>query len=100
MRRRESIGFVGSTAAWSLAARAQQRAVGFLDPAAESKNPHAFNRGPADTGHVAGRSVTGIGVFSAKLAAQRPALLRELVPPAARAAAPVALPMRRVRSSR
>jgi len=57
MRRRDSIAFVGSTAAWPLAARVQQPVVGFLDLAAESKNPHAFNRCPADTVHVAGRSV-------------------------------------------
>jgi putative ABC transport system substrate-binding protein len=57
MRRRESILFVGSKAAWPLAARVQQPVVGFLDLAAESKNPHAFNRCPADTVHVAGRSV-------------------------------------------
>jgi len=57
MRRRERTAFVASTAAWPLAARVQQPVVGSLDLAAESKNPHAFNRGSADTAHVAGRSV-------------------------------------------
>jgi putative tryptophan/tyrosine transport system substrate-binding protein len=62
MKRRTFITFVGSaTAAWPLAARAQQPAIGFLSGGApESFAPYvaAFRRGLNETGYVEGRNVS------------------------------------------
>src|SRR5579871_5489225 len=63
MRRRDFIAFLGSGAAWPLAARAQQKmpVVGFLNsasPAAYERMVAAFRRGLSDTGYVEGQNVS------------------------------------------
>jgi putative ABC transport system substrate-binding protein len=62
MRRREFIAGLGSAAAWSVAARAQQPTmpvIGWLSPVAGAKERYlpAFNQGLAETGYVVGRNV-------------------------------------------
>ena len=63
MRRREFISFLGSTAVWPLAARAQQAAmpkVGFLSPRSPDESAHlvaAFRRGLAETGAIEDQNV-------------------------------------------
>jgi hypothetical protein len=62
MRRRAFIAGLGSTAAWPLAARAQQRAmptIGWLHSSLDKEQDYipAFYRGLAETGFVEGRNV-------------------------------------------
>ena len=63
MRRRTFIAGLGSTAAWPLAARAQQGAlpvIGFLSLGSPDQFPDeltAFRQGLAGTGHLEGRNV-------------------------------------------
>src|SRR5689334_13367572 len=63
MRRREFIAFLGSAAAWPLAARAQQPAmpmVGWLNSGASAGREHlltAFRRGMGETGFIGGQNV-------------------------------------------
>jgi putative ABC transport system substrate-binding protein len=62
MRLREFIAGLGSTAAWPLAARAQQPrlpVVGYLGgvSAAQSDPMAGFHRGLSETGYVEGRNV-------------------------------------------
>jgi putative ABC transport system substrate-binding protein len=86
MRRREFIGFLGSSlAAWPLAARAQQPAmpvIGFLNtqsPGAFSYLVTGFRQGLRETGYV---DVTGVIPLISVLGPKRLELLHEMVPKA------------------
>src|SRR5690242_12180287 len=62
MRRREFIGLIGGTAAWPLAARAQQAmptvgVVNSTSPERYASNLRAFRKGLADADFIEGRSV-------------------------------------------
>ena len=62
MRRREFIAGIGSTAAWPVLARAQQRpAIGILSwegPAPNSPNVKAFRAGLAEAGFIEGMNLS------------------------------------------
>jgi putative tryptophan/tyrosine transport system substrate-binding protein len=63
MRRRDFIAGLGSTAAWPVMARAQQRipVIAFLrygSVATSSPSENAFQKGLGETGYVEGQNVT------------------------------------------
>src|SRR5262249_25662184 len=86
MRRRDFIGLVGgATAAWPLAARAQQArtpVVGYLDPRSPEPNSSriaAFRKGPAETGLSEGRNVAIDFRWGNDDAARVPDLIADLI---------------------
>jgi putative tryptophan/tyrosine transport system substrate-binding protein len=85
MNRREFITLLGGTAAWPLAARAQQPAmpvIGFLDPRELGTMDdflRAFRQGLKDTGYVEGDNVTIVYRFAENQFKRLPELATELV---------------------
>jgi putative ABC transport system substrate-binding protein len=64
VKRRDFISLIGATAAWPLAARAQQSipVIGFLSGTALASDVHlvsAFRQGLGETGYVEGQNVIG-----------------------------------------
>jgi putative ABC transport system substrate-binding protein len=85
MNRREFITLVGSTAAWPLAARAQQGAlpaIGFLNPTAPevfTDELRAFQRGLKEAGFVEGDNVVTVYRWAEGQVDRLPALAADLV---------------------
>jgi putative tryptophan/tyrosine transport system substrate-binding protein len=85
MRRREFMALVGGTAAWPLAARAQQPAmpvVGFINGGAanvQARNAAAFQKGLSETGNVEGQNVTVAYHWLEGHYERLPALLADLI---------------------
>jgi len=67
MKRRQFIAWLGSAAAWSVVARAQQPAlpvIGYLTPETDVNFAAAFRAGLSETGFVEGRNVAPSSAFS------------------------------------
>jgi putative ABC transport system substrate-binding protein len=85
IRRRDFITLLGGTAAWPLAARAQQRAmplVGYLSPGTPEAGAHnlaAFREGLSETGFVEGRNVAIEYRFANNVNDRLPQLAADLV---------------------
>jgi putative ABC transport system substrate-binding protein len=86
MRRREFIAGLGSAAAWSVAARAQQPAlpeIGFLNPGSPDTNTddnlRTFRQSLKDTGYVEGENVSIVYRWGDNQTDRMPALAAELV---------------------
>src|SRR3954452_21350300 len=82
MRRREFITLLGGSAAWPVAARAQQPMllIGYVSSAsADASYMAAFRQGLADSGYTVGRNVTVEFHWAEGRFERLPALLADLI---------------------
>jgi putative ABC transport system substrate-binding protein len=82
VRRREFITLLGGAAAWPIAARAQQAAIGYLNTRAAGEDEHllaAFHQGLKETGYVEGENVAIMHRFADNQVDRLPELAADLV---------------------